>query len=171
MSDEYLKRGTVLAALAESLEKNEHRTVESRMIHTQEHRRLMRVVEKLPAEKLPEGAGAAGSDKARMYGDTAGTSPRPTGSSKAPTPTNMTKANEIRETVCAMSDEDLAEMLYRLYRCTVDDGEFWDVSMKWCDDGGGCADENGEMECDESRHKACILRWLKSPVKCDARPV
>lgn len=69
-----------------------------------------------------------------------------------------TNADRIR----AKSDEALAEKLYQLYCLTMekDDG---DIARLWCDGKSGCTDEHGEVECDEERHKACILRWLKGP--------
>lgn len=174
MSDELLKRSKVLEAVARSLEENEHRTVETRMIHTQEHRHLMRVVEKLPADAVVaeggyvlqkdgkefpctynrEGRCARFSDKTVQSWCVFGPCPYQTPS----------RGDEIR----AMSDEELADKLYRLYRSTADESELSDISAKWCDGGSGCIDKSGEVDCDERRHKECILRWLKGSVKCDA---
>ena len=72
----------------------------------------------------------------------------------------MTHADRIR----AMSDEELAETLFELYRLTMEqDGG--DIARHWCDGKSGCIDEHGEVECNEERHKACILRWLQQPAE------
>ncbi|MBQ9733943.1 MAG: hypothetical protein IJV74_06890 [Clostridia bacterium] len=66
-----------------------------------------------------------------------------------------------------MPDEYLVEQFYALYLMSVehDGGE---ISTLWCDGKAGCVDEYGDIECNEERHKACILRWLKSEAKPDA---
>ena len=75
----------------------------------------------------------------------------------SPPPTN---ADHIR----SMTDDELAENLFQAYRATVEqDGG--DISTHWCDGRSGCIDEDGNIECDEKRHKDCILRWLKSEAK------
>ena len=64
-----------------------------------------------------------------------------------------------------MSDEELVEKLFWIYRLSTEH-EFGDVSKNWCDCKGGCLAEcKEEVECDEEKHKACILRWLRSPAK------
>ena len=71
-----------------------------------------------------------------------------------------TKADRIR----AMSDEELMAGLYLLYRLTMEqDGG--DIARHWCDGKSGCTNEYGEIECNEERHKACILRWLQQPAE------
>jgi len=68
----------------------------------------------------------------------------------------VTNADRIR----AMSDEELMAGLYLLYRLTMEqDGG--DIARHWCDGKSGCTNEYGEIECNEERHKACILRWLQ----------
>ena len=62
----------------------------------------------------------------------------------------------------SLTDEELVEKLFQAYRAAVDWQEFSDLSMHWCDGKSGCVDADGNIECDEVRHKACILRWLKS---------
>ena len=64
----------------------------------------------------------------------------------------------------ALTDEELAEILFRLYRVTVNGVEMPDVSLHWCDGKNDCIDAAGNIECDEARNKDCILRWLRSAV-------
>ena len=64
----------------------------------------------------------------------------------------------------ALPDEELVEKLFQAYRAAADWQGFSDLSMHWCDGKSGCIDVDGNIECDEERHKACILRWLKSEV-------
>jgi len=72
----------------------------------------------------------------------------------------VTNADRIR----AMSDEELMAGLYLLYRLTMEqDGG--DIARHWCDGKSGCTNEYGEIECNEERHKACILRWLQQPAE------
>ena len=72
----------------------------------------------------------------------------------------ITEADRIR----AMSDEELVAGLYLLYRLTMEqDGG--DIARHWCDGKSGCTNEYGEIECNEERHKACILRWLQQPAE------
>ena len=71
------------------------------------------------------------------------------------------KPQTVGDRFRAVTDEELAEFLFRAYRRTVDEVEFSDLSMKWCDGKSGCVDERGEIECTEEMHRACILRWVK----------
>ncbi len=174
MSDELLKRSKVLAAIEESLAENEHRTVETRMVHTQEHRHLMRLVAKLPADAVVAEGGyvlqRAGKEYPCAYhreGVCAKLSSETVTSwcVFGPCPYQTPSRGDV---IRAMSDEELVDKLYQLYRGTMDDTKFEDISMRWCDGGSGCIDKDGEVDCDERRHKECILRWLKGPVKRDA---
>lgn len=64
----------------------------------------------------------------------------------------------------AMSDEELIDKLLWIARMMweMDD----DLTELWCDMQGGCCGEDGEeLDCDDEKHKACILRWLRSPAK------
>ena len=62
----------------------------------------------------------------------------------------------------AMSDEDLARELHKLYLMSVNRGEkLEDISTNWCDLRGGC-DGREDRECTPELHQACILRWLKA---------
>ena len=71
-----------------------------------------------------------------------------------------TNADRIRD----MSDEELVDKLYALYLITVNlDCE--EIAKKWCDGKAWCIDEHGTIECDEDKHKACILRWLQQPAE------
>ena len=81
--------------------------------------------------------------------------------SEAPQVAAISNGDRIRST----SDEGLKEKLYALYRMiAMRDGG--DIAKLWCDLQGGCCGKNGEeLECDEEKHKACILRWLRSPAK------
>ena len=64
-----------------------------------------------------------------------------------------------------MSDEELAEKLFWIYRLSTEH-EFEDISRNWCDMAGGCIPEcEEETGCDEEKHKACIMRWLRTPAK------
>jgi len=58
-----------------------------------------------------------------------------------------------------MSREEWVDLLYRIYLTSADG----DISRLWCDGKVGCIDEDGEIQCDEDSHKACIFRWLQSP--------
>ena len=59
----------------------------------------------------------------------------------------------------AMTQQDLVDLLYRIYLTSADG----DISRLWCDGKVGCIDEDGEIQCDDSSHKTCILRWLNAP--------
>ncbi len=69
----------------------------------------------------------------------------------------VTNGDRIR----AMTDEELAEGLLKLYRETTDG----DIARLWCDGKAGCVDEYGNIDCDEHKHKACVLRFLGQPVE------
>ena len=72
----------------------------------------------------------------------------------------ITNGDSIR----AMSDEELIDKLLWIARMMweMDD----DLTELWCDLQGGCCGKDGEeLECDDEKHKACILRWLRSPAK------
>lgn len=60
----------------------------------------------------------------------------------------------------SMADEELVELLFSHYLKSDDAG---DISKHWCDGKAGCINGDGDVECSEERHKACILRWLRSP--------
>ena len=64
----------------------------------------------------------------------------------------------------AMTQQDLVNLLYNFYlhSAEFDGGE---ITRLWCDGNAGCIDADGEIQCNEARHKACILRWLQSPYK------
>ncbi len=74
----------------------------------------------------------------------------------AATMPTQTNADRIR----AMSDESLAEKIYDIWRGEVERGA--DLAFNWCREDY-CTSE----ECDPEKHKACILRWLRSPAKED----
>ena len=63
-----------------------------------------------------------------------------------------------------MSREEWVEVLYSLYLHSAD-FDCGEISLLWCDGKDNCYDEDGEILCNEERHKACILRWLQSPYK------
>lgn len=73
----------------------------------------------------------------------------------------VTNGDRIRAT----TDEGLKEKLYELYKMiAMRDGA--EVARLWCDlQGGCCGTGSEELDCDEDKHKSCILRWLRSPVK------
>lgn len=71
----------------------------------------------------------------------------------------QTNGDRIR----AMSDEDLAEKFFWIYRQSCEHGGV-DISQWWCDCKGGCQADEVEFDCDGDMHKACILRWLRAPV-------
>lgn len=76
-----------------------------------------------------------------------------------------TNADRIR----SLTDDELVDRLFAIYRGQMDaDGV--DVSRLWCDGNSGCIDENGEVECNDEAHKACILRWLKAPTLSEGEP-
>ena len=61
-----------------------------------------------------------------------------------------------------MSREEWVEVLYNLYLHSAD-FDCGEISLLWCDGKDNCIDKDGEVTCDDERHKACILRWLQSP--------
>lgn len=63
-----------------------------------------------------------------------------------------------------MSREEWVEILYSLYLHSAD-FDCGEISLLWCDGKDNRYDEDGEILCNEERHKACILRWLQSPYK------
>ena len=80
---------------------------------------------------------------------------------QAPPGAPVSNSDRIR----AMSDEELVEKLFWAYQMAVEHVAA-DMSNNWCDLKGGCCGEDGEeLECDVEKHKACILRWLRSPAK------
>ena len=70
---------------------------------------------------------------------------------------------QVGDKIRSLSNEELVERLYWLYTLSWGyDRE--DISKKWCDLKGGCCAAGKEIQCDEEKHKACILRWLQSEV-------
>ena len=62
-----------------------------------------------------------------------------------------------------MTDEELAERLLKIAYAEFDGVE---IASLWCE--GKTVGENGEVECvdcNHEQHKACVLRWLRSPAK------
>ena len=79
----------------------------------------------------------------------------------------VAKPFTIGDRIRAMTDEELAEKFYELYMMSAE----WtggEITTLWCDGKAGCIDEHGDIDCNEERHKACILRWLKSEAKPNA---
>ncbi len=72
----------------------------------------------------------------------------------------MTKADRIR----ALRDEELADILNSLYLVLSDEGYF-DFGKMFCDGKAGCITEDGDIICDDTRRKACIVRWLQRPAE------
>ena len=72
---------------------------------------------------------------------------------------------EVGDRIRSMTNEELVEKLYWLYSLSWGyDRE--DLSKNWCDlKGGCCCAGDEEIQCSEEKHKACILRWLKSEVQ------
>lgn len=70
------------------------------------------------------------------------------------------------DAIRSLTDEELVEKLFQLFRSTIEDG-VGDISTLWCDGKAGCVDEDGVIECDDERIKACIMRWLRSALKFD----
>ena len=90
----------------------------------------------------------------RPKGILAGTAPERT----------VTVADAIRR----MSDEELATEIIRRWRSEVEDGKLEDISRRWCDMQGGCVSSRGyHRPCTDNRLFACVLRWLRAPVKED----
>lgn len=69
----------------------------------------------------------------------------------------------------AMTDTEYADGLYRLFLLTAEqDGG--NVSEHWCDGKDCYLEDEDEFICNEERHKACILRWLRSPADSKEEP-
>lgn len=71
-----------------------------------------------------------------------------------------TRGEQLR----AMSDEQLADALYKVY-CEFGCGGPKDLSSLFCDGKAGCITKNGNIRCSEKKVRACILRWLRQPVE------
>ena len=74
-----------------------------------------------------------------------------------PTQESVPITNEMH--LRTMSCEEWVDILYRIYLTSADG----DISRLWCDGKVGCIDADGEIQCDEARHKGCVLRWLNAP--------
>ena len=72
----------------------------------------------------------------------------------------MTNGDRFR----AMTDEQLADALYKVY-CELGSGGEKDLSNLFCDGKAGCITKDGNIRCSEKKVRACILRWFQSPVK------
>lgn len=73
---------------------------------------------------------------------------------------------QVGDWIRSMTNEKLVDKLYWVYSLSWGyDRE--DISKKWCDLKGGCCGAGDEIQCDEDKHKACILRWLQSEVAVD----
>ncbi len=70
-----------------------------------------------------------------------------------------THGDQIR----AMTDEELAPALLKIWRATIHSEGFEDISLNWCT--MAC---DGKI-CDEDHHLACIRDWLRSPVRQEAK--
>ena len=68
----------------------------------------------------------------------------------------------VADRIKSSSDEELVEALFWLYRVTTD-ADVGDVACLWCDGLPGCIDELGSVDCNDEKHKACIMRWLQQP--------
>lgn len=68
----------------------------------------------------------------------------------------LTNADRIR----AMSDEEMTERIFELYNNDTEG-----LSNLFCDGKAGCIVGNGDIECNDDRVKACILRWLQQPAE------
>ena len=72
----------------------------------------------------------------------------------AGTKQKTTNADLIR----SMGDDALANAIFSQYKRTLNS----DPAHLWCDGKGGCADKKGcELDCDDAKLWACILRWLR----------
>lgn len=68
----------------------------------------------------------------------------------------------------SMSDEELATEIIRRWRSEMEDVFHEDISKRWCDMQGGCVSSRGyHRPCTDNRLFACVLRWLRAPVKED----
>lgn len=75
-------------------------------------------------------------------------------------PQPKTIADQIR----AMSDEQLAEKFYDLYRKLMS-AEMNDLSDLFCDGNANCITKTGNIRCTPKKEKACVLRWLQRPAE------
>lgn len=71
-----------------------------------------------------------------------------------------TRADQLR----AMTDEQLADALYKVY-CELGRCGLKDLSNLFCDGKAGCITKNGNIRCSEKKVRACILRWFRQPVE------
>lgn len=71
----------------------------------------------------------------------------------------LNRARTVSDQIRAMSDEDLATILLKIWRDQMENSSLGDLSRHWC--SPACDSE----DCDEERHLACIRRWLGSPVE------
>ena len=67
----------------------------------------------------------------------------------------VTKADRIR----AMSDEDLATVIWAAFN----DNDY--LGKLFCDGKAGCLLDSGDFDCNDSKEKGCVLRWLQQPVE------
>ena len=72
----------------------------------------------------------------------------------------MTNADRIR----SMNDEELTDAVHQVYS-KLADGSMNDLSDLFCDGKNDCIDKDGNITCTPEMEKACVLRWLRSPVK------
>lgn len=54
MADDYIKRSDAINAYKTSRSKNNHRTTENSLVHTQEHNHILHILDKLPAADVVE---------------------------------------------------------------------------------------------------------------------
>lgn len=71
----------------------------------------------------------------------------------------LTVAGKIR----TMTDEEMADKIFRLDLRLCETG--LDFTKLFCDGQAGCIDEEGNINCDDKKRRACVLRWLRSPAK------
>ena len=64
------------------------------------------------------------------------------------------------EAMRRMDEEWFIDLLLILYQYC--GGSTLDISTLWCDAKGGCCGNGPDYECDESLHRDCIRRWLRS---------
>ena len=74
-------------------------------------------------------------------------------------PEITTRADQIR----AMTDEQMAEEIHRLYIKISVKGTMNDISDLFCDGKAGCITKRGNIRCSNKKEKACILRFLQQP--------
>ena len=72
-----------------------------------------------------------------------------------------TRADQIR----AMTDEQMAEAMHKLYIQISVKRTMNDISDLFCDGKAGCITKRGNIRCSNKKEKACILRFLQQPVK------